>query len=406
MLSGRKILLAVTGGIAAYKACELVRLLTKHGASVQVLMTEAATHFVNPLTFEALSGRKVALDMFAGEEPGQSHLDIVRDANLMVIAPSTANSIAKLACGIADDLMGTAALALGAPLLICPAMNPRMFWHPAVQENLMTLRRRGVHVMDPAEGPMAHPLEEPGWGRLPEGAEILDRICRLLPPQGPLSGAIITITAGPTQEALDPVRYLSNYSSGRMGFALAEEARRRGADVRLISGPSALPPPPGVDVFHIASTAQLQRAVNKHFHSSKALIMAAAPADFQPQKTQTQKIKKPAGDQGLSIHLQKTPDILQRLGRKKGSRVLVGFALETERGVENARLKLKQKNLDLIVLNHPRPAAGAGMGENAIQATLISAKGPEEVLPVMSKGELAALILDRLTGLLVGRKSA
>ena len=405
MLRGRKILMAVTGSIAAYKSCELVRLLLKNGASVQVLMTEAATKFVAPMTFEALSGKPVAREMFPAAVSGQSHLDLARDADLLVIAPATANSIAKLACGMADDLIGTTALATSAPLLICPAMNPRMYRHAAVQENLATLKKRGAHIMDPSEGPMAHPLEEPGWGRLPEPSEILDRICRLLPPSGSLSGVTLTVTAGPTREAIDPVRYISNFSSGRLGFSLAEEARRRGADVRLIGGPCDGAAPPGLDVLRVENTEEMAQAVAQHFGSSQALIMAAAPADFKPDQVQAQKIKKQGKGRGLNLPWQTTTDILQQLGKTKGSRILIGFALETEKGIENARAKLQGKNLDLIVLNHPHPAAGAGIGTNAIQAMLIGLDGAEEALPVMSKSALAGILLDRLEKLLTSRRA-
>ena len=405
MLRGRKILVAVTGGIAAYKSCELVRLLLKHGASVHVLMTEAATKFVTPTSFEALSGKPVALQMFPLAGSASGHLDLARDADLMVVAPATANSIAKLACGLADDLISTTALATSAPLLICPAMNPRMYRHAAVQDNLASLRKRGAHILDPAEGPMAHPLEEPGWGRLPEPAEILDRICRLLPPSGSLSGITLTITAGPTWEAIDPVRYISNFSSGKMGYELAEEARKRGAEVRLISGPCVLTAPPGLDIIRVETTEEMAQAVSQHFSASQALIMAAAPADFRPNVVQPQKIKKHSKGQGVDLRLRTTTDILQQLGKSKGSQILIGFALETEKGIENARAKLQAKNLDLVVLNHPHPTAGAGIGTNAIQATLIGLEGSEEALPVMSKSALAATLLDRLERLLADRRT-
>jgi len=405
MLHGRKILLAVTGGIAAYKSCELVRWLMKNGASVHVLMTEAATKFVAPMSFEALSGKPVALEMFPPAGSGSGHLDLARDADLMVIAPATANSIAKLACGLAEDLVGTTALATSAPLLICPAMNPRMYRQAAVQDNLATLRKRGAHILDPAEGPMAHPLEEPGWGRLPEAAEILDRICRLLPPSGSLSGVTLTVTAGPTREAIDPVRYISNFSSGRLGYDLAEEARKRGADVRLISGPCNLTAPPGLDIIRVENTEEMAAAVAQHFAASQALIMAAAPADFRPDQVQPQKIKKQGKPRGLDLQLRTTTDILQQHGKTKGSRILIGFALETEKGIENARAKLQGKNLNLVVLNHPHPAVGAGIGTNAIQATLIGLDGAEEALPVMSKSALASILLDRLEKLLADRRT-
>jgi phosphopantothenoylcysteine decarboxylase/phosphopantothenate--cysteine ligase len=406
MLKNRKILLGVTGGIAAYKACELTRLMLKAGASVQVVMTEAAARFVGPVTFEALTGRKVALDMFAGEEIGHGHLDLVRDVDLMVIAPATADIIGKLAAGLADDLVSTSVLALTAPLLICPAMNPRMWEQDVVQENVTRLAERGVVVMEPQAGSMAHPAEEPGVGRLPEPVAIFDRICGMLPPQGPLSQIDIIVTAGPTREAVDPVRYLSNYSSGLMGFALADEARRRGAEVHLISGPTMLAPPPGVQLLRVESAADMLQNVRELLRDSRALIMAAAPADFKPRKISPQKIKKENSSDTLALDLDKTPDILKELSREKGTKVFVGFALETENGLQNAQRKLQQKNLDLIVLNHPRPAADAGIGGSLIQGTIVSADGSAENLPAMPKQQMAGLILDRVQDLLATRSTA
>lgn len=405
MLHNRKILLAVSGGIAAYKACELVRLLMKNGASVQVAMTAAAKHFINPLTFEALSGRRVALDLFAGEEAGYGHLDLVRNLDLMVIAPATANIIGKLANGIADDIVSTAALALSCPLMVCPAMNPRMYESRAVQDNLTRLKDRGVQILDPEVGLMAHPAEEPGIGRLPEPNVILDRICRLLPPGGLLTGITITVTAGPTQEALDPIRIITNPSSGRMGYAIAEEARRRGASVHLVSGPGELENPPGISVTPVTSTNQMREAVTRQFDDSRVLIMAAAPTDFRPRQIMPQKLKKETVDKVLTLELEKTEDILKEAGNRKGNRVLVGFALETEKGLQSARRKLKEKKLDLIVLNHPDPGGGAGLGKEAVEGTLITA-GEEEALPVMSKPALARIILDRVQHLLTGANPA
>ncbi|RJP80245.1 MAG: bifunctional phosphopantothenoylcysteine decarboxylase/phosphopantothenate--cysteine ligase CoaBC [Candidatus Zixiibacteriota bacterium] len=399
-MAGRHILLAVTGGIAAYKAAELARLLLKSGATVQAAMTPSAARFVGPLTFEALTGRKVALDLFAAEEPGRGHLDLAREADLMVIAPATANCLGKLAAGLADDLVCTTALALKAPLLLCPAMNPRMWEHPAVQANVKLLAERGVEIMEPETGPMAHPREEPGRGRLPEPAAIHDHICRMLPPSGSLSGVTLTVTAGPTREAVDPVRFISNASSGAMGYALAEEARRRGAEVHLVSGPAALPAPPGVDLVRVTGVAHMLEAVQWSLASSQALIMAAAPADFQPRQTAAHKIKKESAGDSFTLELVMAPDILKSLAPLREGRIFIGFALETEEGPAHARRKLHDKNLDLIVLNHPSPAPGAGMGEARIQGALIGRDGTEEALPVMPKLQLAGIILDRLEALL------
>lgn len=403
MLDGRKILLGVTGGIAAYKACELVRLLMKNGAEVRVVMTSSATRFVAPLTFEALTGKKVGLDLFAGEEEGLGHLDLVRDLDLTVIAPATANCIGKLAGGIADDLLSTVSLALSCPLLLCPAMNPKMYAHPAVVVNLETLKNRGVLIMDPEEGLMASPREDPGVGRLPEPPRILDRICRLLPPQGPLSGITVTITAGPTAEAIDPVRVVSNLSSGRMGYALAAEARKRGADVRLVTGPVSLHNPPGLIIQKVRSTEEMRQAVFEHFEESRVLIMAAAPCDFKPGKTLTKKLKKEDSPDGLTLDLAMTQDILKEASDRKKDRLLVGFALETDAGIENARRKLLDKNLDLVILNAPEAGSRAGLGKDAILGTFVWPES-EEVLPVMSKTDFAAAVLDRVQELL--KKSA
>ncbi len=396
MLSGRHILLGVTGGIAAYKACELLRLMIKNGASVRVAMTTAATRFVSPLTFEALSGEKVATDLFEVSESSGGHLGLVRDIDLMVTAPATADIIARFATGIADDLITTTALALTAPLLVCPAMNPKMYAHPAVQENLEKLRRRGVHIMDPDEGLMAAPGEEPGIGRLPEPEAILDRICRLLPPEGTLSGVKVTVTAGGTREAIDPVRVISNLSSGKMGYALAAEARRRGAVVRLVSGPVSLPAPPGVEVEKVDSTADMLGALQSCYDDTQVLIMAAAPGDFRPARERKRKIKKEDQGGSFSLKLVKTPDILAQLSKSKGNRLLIGFALETDDGLAHARRKLQEKNLDMIVLNHPRSAAHAGVGKDAIQPTVIFADGEVVSHPVISKSDFARILLDEV----------
>ncbi|MCX6639220.1 MAG: bifunctional phosphopantothenoylcysteine decarboxylase/phosphopantothenate--cysteine ligase CoaBC [bacterium] len=400
MLHGRKILLAVTGGIAAYKVCELARLLLRNHASVQVAMTEAATRFVAPLSFEALTGQMVAKDLFVEGGSGTHHLDMVRGIDLMVIAPATANCIGKLAAGLADDLVSCAALAISGPLLICPAMNAKMFVHQAVQQNLDILRQRGVLVLDPEMGEMASPHEEPGWGRLPEPWKILDYICRLLPASGPLNGRTITITAGPTIEPVDPVRVISNLSSGRMGYALASEAKRRGARVNLITGPISLHTPPGLSPVRVESTQQMLEAVERFFSDSDVLIMAAAPADFRVSQTLDQKIKKRDGTGELTLKLVPTPDILKKISERKSGKILVGFALETEHGIENARIKLKEKRLDIIVLNSPKFGEVAGIGRDAISGTIIDAQDRVQEFPIMPKSQFAGIILDHLQRLL------
>lgn len=401
MLFGRRILLAVTGGIAAYKSCELLRLLVKNGASVRVAMTAAATRFVGPTTYAALSGQDVATDLFSLDESRSGHLGIVRDIDMMVIAPATANCIAKLANGIADDLVSTAALALNAPLLVCPAMNPKMYAHPAVQDNLERLSRRGVLIIEPEEGSMAGPREAPGIGRLPEPERICDRICRELPPSGPLKGVSITVTAGPTREAIDPVRVISNLSSGKTGYALAAEARRRGADVHLISGPVFLSRPFGIDVESVESTHQLLTALKERFDDTRVLIMAAAPSDFRPAEPSSGKLKKKNVEDNFTLTLEKNPDILAELSKTKRDQLLIGFALETNDGLKNAGEKLKDKHLDVIVLNHPGASPDTGIGKDAIQATIIFADGTVEELPATTKSEFARTLLDTVQKLLL-----
>jgi phosphopantothenoylcysteine decarboxylase/phosphopantothenate--cysteine ligase len=399
MLNGRKILVGVTGGIAAYKACELVRLLLKNRADVRVVMTSAATQFVAPLTFEAITGKRVGLNLFSGDEGELGHLDLVREIDLMVIAPATANCIGKLAGGLADDLLSTVSMALSSPLLICPAMNPKMYGHPAVTANLEILKDRAVHIMEPDEGDMANPREEPGRGRLPEPVRILDRICRILPSRGPLSGTTITVTAGPTQEPLDPVRVIGNLSSGRMGYAIAAEARKRGAEVHLVSGSVSRHTPPGLTIRKVHTTEEMRQAVIENLEESRVLIMAAAPCDFKPREPRPQKIKKEEVPDGMKIDLAMTPDILKEASSGKGDRVMIGFALETEDGTKNARDKLRQKNLDLVVLNAPDAGSEAGLGKDSIAGTFVW-PDREEVLPQMPKAEFAAALLDRIQQLL------
>ncbi len=400
MLNGRKILIAVTGGIAAYKTCELVRLLIKNRADVQVIMTESAARFVAPLTFEAISGKQVLMELFVLKDGSGGHLRVLQDVDLMVIAPATGNIIGKCANGIADDLVSTVLLANDQPLLICPAMNPKMYAHPALQDNIGKLKSRGVQVMDPDEGPMASSSEEPGIGRMPEPAAILRVICSTLPPVGQLNGKSIIVSAGPTREILDPVRSISNLSSGKMGFAIAEEARRRGASVNLVSGPVRLDDPLGIPVDRVESTQEMFDAVSAHFDKSDILIMAAAPSDFKHRHPSKQKIKKESGGESHVIDLVKTTDILKELSSRRKNKIVVGFALETEAGIENACRKLKAKKLDMIVLNHPDDGDDAGIGKNGVRGTLIDATVTPEELPLMSKQEFAGILLDRVTSLL------
>jgi len=399
VLNGRRILLGVTGSIAAYKAAELVRGLIKRGAEVQVVMTEAATRFVAPLTFETLSRQPVLLDMFSlayGSHIG--HIEATARADLFVIAPATANTIAKLAHGLADDFLSNIYLASRCPVLLAPAMDSDMYQHVVVQENLARLRDRGVHIVGPASGELASGLTGPG--RLVEPQEIVEAIERLLQPSRDLAGEVVLVTAGPTREPLDPVRYLSNRSSGKMGYAIAEAAAARGAQVILVSGPTALPLPPGVDVIHVETAQEMHDVVLAKLEAVTVVIKAAAVADYRPKHVAGRKLKK---DETVpEVTLESTPDILAEVGKRKGRRILVGFAAETEDLVANARKKLQRKNLDLMVANDvSQPGAGFDSDTNVVK--ILDARGGVEELPLQTKRSVADRVLDRVVGLLKQR---
>src|SRR5215831_2466223 len=391
--------LGVTGGIGAYKAVEVARGLQKRGHDVAAIMTRSARRFVGEVTFEAITRRPVISDQFArGANADIEHIALATDISLLLIAPATANVIGKLANGIADDFLTSLYLATQAPVLLAPAMNTRMLEHPAVQRNLQTLTSRGVHLVDPGEGFLAC-----GWigkGRLAEPVEIVEAAERLLRPKGLLLGRRIVVSAGPTYEDIDPVRYIGNRSSGRMGYAIAVEASRRGAHVVLVSGPTKLDAPPGVDVEHVRSAVEMSRAVTQHSRDADAVIMAAAVADYMPEGgAADRKIGKT--DQPYTLSLVRTPDILAELGRARGDSgrpLLVGFAAETGDPRPRARKKLTAKQVDLIVANDvSRADAGFDVDTNA--AVFISADGEEE-LPVQLKTELASKILDRVEAML------
>jgi phosphopantothenoylcysteine decarboxylase/phosphopantothenate--cysteine ligase len=401
MLTGKKIVLGVTGGIAAYKAAEILRSLKKKEADVAVVMTETATKFVGPVTFEALSGRPVSLDMFDPTAGGMEHLALGRWADLVLIAPATANTIARLAAGLADNLLCTLTLAANAPVLIAPAMNTRMILHPATQANLATLGARGVHIMTPGTGPLAE--EEEGYGRLPSPEEIVERVCAILIPRQDLAGRRLLVTAGPTREALDPVRYLSNRSSGKMGFAVAARAVRRGAEVTLVHGPVSLSPPAGVRAVAVTSAEEMLTAVRDHFPSCDSLIMAAAVADYRPLAPADRKIKKSGSGQAEML-LEETADILGAVTADKGPRVVVGFAAETDGLEENARRKLEEKNLDMIVANDVT-LPGAGFDGDTNQVEIFTRSGEHTRTPLLSKEEVAEKILTQLAPLLSGENS-
>lgn len=395
------IALGVTGGIGAYKAVEIARGLQKNGHEVVVVMTRAARRFVGPLTFEAITRRPVITDQWhPGANADIEHIALASTIDLLLVAPATANTVAKFAHGLADDFLSALHVATRAPVMIAPAMNTNMFEHPAVAGNLATLIARGVHVVDPGSGYLAC-----GWigkGRLAEPDDVVAAAEQVLRPGGAttLAGRRVLITAGPTFEDIDPVRYVGNRSSGRMGYALATEALRRGAVVTLVTGPSALPPPHGADVVQVRSAAEMHAAVMTRIADQEVAIMAAAVADYTPVETAAQKVKKREGS--LTITLQRTRDILGDVGqlpsRAQGRPVLVGFAAETENVVASAQAKLRKKNVDLVVANDvSRTDAGFAVETNAV--TLVSADGTAD-LPLQSKSAVAARILDRVEHLL------
>lgn len=394
MLNGRRIVLGVTGGIAAYKAALLVRLLRKAGAEVQVLMTSDAARFITPLTLGTLSGKDVLVDVFPEDSTGgwTRHIELGLWADLLVVTPTTAKTLATMAAGSVDSMLTATVLAARCPILVCPAMDHDMYIHPATKNNIEILRSYGYEIMEPEHGELASGLI--GEGRLPEPETILDRVAEMVGVDRTLSGQRVVVSAGPTQEAIDPVRYITNHSSGRMGYALAEAAARRGAHVTLVAGPTALPDPRGVDVVHVVSTADMKDAVDEAAEDAEIVIMAAAVSDYTPAKTSDSKIKKSARD--LSIKMTRTDDILMGLGKRKTKdQYLVGFALETDDTMKNARRKLKEKNCDLIVLNNAREE-GAGFGTETNVVTLISKSGTEKSLPLMSKANVAEEILNHI----------
>jgi phosphopantothenoylcysteine decarboxylase / phosphopantothenate---cysteine ligase len=395
-LNGTRILLGVTGSIAAYKAVELLRLLTKAGAEVQVVMTEAATKFVAPLTFETLSRQEVLLDIWSLAYSHRiGHIEATQRADLFVVAPATARTIARLALGLADDFLSCIYLASRCPVVVAPAMDCDMLEHQAVQENLGRLRDRGVHIVEADTGPLASGMV--GRGRLADLSQILDRVELILAPRQDFAGQVVLVTAGPTREPLDPVRFLSNRSSGKMGYAIAEAAAARGAHVILVSGPTALSAPPGVDLIHVETAEEMYRAVLAKLEPAGVVVKAAAVADYRPKRTADRKIKKEHA--ASEIALEPTPDILAELGRRKGKRILVGFAAETDDLLANAKTKLQRKNLDLVVANDVR-AAGAGFDVDTNVVTMLDAAGGVEELPLLPKRQIADRILDRVKALL------
>ncbi len=388
---GKRILLGVSGSIAAYKAVELLRTLQRAGADVSVAMTAAATKFVAPLTFEVLSRKPVATDLFAAHEE-MLHLTLPEQADAFVIAPATANTLAKLALGLGDDLLSTMALTASCPVIVAPAMDGGMWDHPTVQDHVRQLRGRGVTVLEPSEGPLAS--GKIGKGRLTDEPAIVAAIEACLLPKRDLSGERLLVSAGPTQEPIDPVRFISNRSSGKMGYAIAQAARERGAEVLLVSGPTTLPVPPGVRCLHVETAEEMAKALTTNLRWSTIVVMAAAVADFRAEHQADKKLKKRDGA-WKTLALAPTEDILQTLSRQRTRHILVGFAAETDAVLSHARKKLVEKDLDLIVANDVT-TAGAGFGSDRNAATLLGRDGFELPLPLMPKRELADRILDAL----------
>jgi len=398
VLSNKTIVLGVTGSIAAYKAAEIASQLTQARVKVHVIMTEEAIQFISPVTFRAITGRPVVTEMFdLASEFSIEHVSLANVADMVVIAPITANVMAKLAAGIADDMLCCTVLATRAPVLIAPAMETNMYTNPVTQGNLSKLRARGFVVVGPAAGWLASGRQ--GLGRLAAVEDIISAIRRVLWTGEDLTGRYVVVTAGGTQEPIDPVRYISNRSSGKMGFALAEAARDRGADVVLITAPTSLPQPVGIGVIRVGTAEEMRQAVQNAAPRADVLIMSAAVADYRPIRAAKDKIKR--GKAGLTLELEQTPDIL---GRVKGNFIKVGFAAESSSLVENAKKKVKQKRLDFIVANDIT-ATDSGFDTDTNRVTIIDCKGKIDRLPLLAKREVAERILDKVAALLPRPKS-
>ena len=391
MLKGKTVLLGVTGGIAVYKAAALASALVKQHASVEVVMTQNATQFVTPLTFEQLTGHRTMVDTFDRNFSHQvEHISLAERTDLVLIAPATANVCAKLAHGLADDMLTTTVLACKCPKLIAPAMNTNMYENPITQDNLAILRRYGWDVIEPASGRLA--CGSVGKGKMPEPEDLLQYVLRYLAFSHDLTGKKVLVTAGPTQEALDPVRYLTNHSTGKMGYAIAKMAMLRGAEVTLVSGPTSIAPPPFVNVINITSAQDMFDAVASHSADSDFIFKAAAVADYTPAEYNDDKMKKKDGE--LSIPLKRTQDILKYLGENRvAGQVICGFSMETQNMIENSRAKLEKKNIDMICANNLKQA-GAGFGVDTNVITIITRDGMTE-LPLLSKEAAANAILDK-----------
>ncbi len=394
LLENKHIVLGVTGSIAAYKIASLASMLVKKKADVTVIMTRNATNFINPITFESLTGNRCLVDTFDRNFEFQvEHVSLAKQTDVFLVAPASANVIAKAAHGIADDMLTTTLLACQCPKIFAPAMNTRMYQNPIVQDNINTLRDYGMEVVIPASGYLA--CGDTGEGKMPEPDVLYEAVLRALTPKD-LAGKKVLVTAGPTREKLDPVRYISNHSTGKMGYAIAEAAVRRGAEVTLVSGVTALQPPAGVKIVPVISAADMAQAVKEAAPKQDIIIKAAAVADYRPAVTADEKLKKK--DEEMSVALERTEDILAWLGaHRREGQILCGFSMETEHLLENSRAKLEKKNIDMIVANNLKQE-GAGFGTDTNVVTLLSKEGTEE-LPLLSKGEVADRLLDRLSAL-------
>ena len=399
MMKGKKILLAVTGGIAAYKSAELIRLFIKNDAQVKVLMTKNAQEFITSLTLQTLSSHPVYRKTFSLiKDFDIAHIALAQEADILVIAPATANIIGKIAAGLADDLLTTVVMATKAPVLICPSMNTNMYENVIVRENIQKLTSRGYHMMEADSGELACKSE--GVGRLPELSDIVEEVKSILTEKD-LVGETVLVTAGPTREPLDPVRFITNYSSGKMGYALASRARRRGASVILISGPTVLSVPRGVTYVPVSTAIEMRHAVMKNLKQSTIIIKSAAVADYRPSVCADAKIKKKAGP--WTLYLERNPDIIAEIGKKKKERILIGFAMESEDLIKNAKAKMLAKNMDLIVANDVKQK-DAGFQSDTNIVKILDRDGGIEELPLMDKIDVADRILDRAKMIITRRR--
>ena len=398
-MKGKKILLAITGGIAAYKSAELIRLFIKNDAQVKVLMTKNAQEFITPLTLQTLSSHPVYRKTFSLiKDFDIAHIALAQEADILVIAPATANIIGKIAAGLADDLLTTVVMATKAPVLICPSMNTNMYENVIVRENIQKLTSRGYHMMEADSGELACKSE--GVGRLPELSDIVEEVKSILTEKD-LAGETVLVTAGPTREPLDPVRFITNYSSGKMGYALASRARRRGASVILISGPTVLSVPRGVTYVPVSTAVEMRHAVMKNLKQSTIIIKSAAVADYRPSVCADAKIKKKDGP--WTLYLERNPDIIAEIGKKKKERILIGFAMESEDLIKNAKAKMLAKNMDLIVANDVKQK-DAGFQSDTNIVKILDRDGGIEELPVMDKMDVADRILDRAKMIIARRR--